>query len=46
VTEIAFEVGYRDPGYFATAFRRITGITPSQYRKKMPEPGSPLLTNA
>ena len=45
VTEIAFEVGYRDPGYFATAFKRITGITPSQYRKKMPQPGSPLLDN-
>jgi len=36
VTEIAFEVGYKDPGYFATAFKRITGITPGQYRKKMP----------
>ncbi len=35
VTEIAYEVGYNDPNYFTSSFKRITGITPSQYRKKV-----------
>lgn len=35
VTEIAYEVGYNDPNYFTSSFKRMTGISPSQYRKKI-----------
>ncbi len=34
VTEIAFSLGYVDAGYFIKVFRRATGTTPLQYRKK------------
>lgn len=30
--EIAGRLGFRSPAYFATAFRRMTGTTPSEYR--------------
>lgn len=33
ISEIAQSVGYQDSNYFATAFRQITGMSPSQYRK-------------
>jgi two-component system response regulator YesN len=33
--EIAFEIGYENPGYFSKMFKRITGVTPSQYRKEL-----------
>lgn len=33
VVEIALEVGYADPGYFARLFRRETGLSPSDYRR-------------
>jgi len=36
ITEIAFDVGYDEPGYFSTAFKRVMGVTPGQYRKKVP----------
>jgi len=29
---IAFETGYADPSHFSRAFRRMTGITPREYR--------------
>jgi AraC family transcriptional regulator len=31
--EIALAVGYSDQSHFATAFKRQTGVTPSQFRK-------------
>lgn len=33
VREIAFELGMADPSYFCRCFRRITGLSPKQYRE-------------
>lgn len=33
VTSIAMEVGYQTPSSFAAAFRKNTGLTPSEYRR-------------
>ena len=33
VTEIGFELGYRDPGSFSRAFRRLAGMPPAEYRR-------------
>lgn len=33
VSEIAERVGYSDLAYFSNAYKRITGMTPSEYRK-------------
>ena len=35
IIDVAFEVGYDDPNYFSYAFKRVTGITPLQYRKRI-----------
>jgi AraC-like DNA-binding protein len=32
IIDVAYAVGYEDPSHFARAFRRVTGITPRQYR--------------
>jgi two-component system, response regulator YesN len=32
--EVGFKVGYKTPQYFSTAFKKDTGLSPSQYRKK------------
>lgn len=34
VDHIAWMVGYLDPGTFRTAFKKVTGITPADYRKR------------
>ncbi len=34
ITEIAFELGYQNPESFMRLFKRLTNLTPSQYRKK------------
>jgi len=34
VTEIALRCGYDNPAHFATAFRRHTGITPTEFRRR------------
>jgi len=33
--EVAIQLGFTDPNYFATAFKRCTGMTPSEYRDKV-----------
>jgi len=34
-SEIGLQVGYPNPQYFATAFRKATGLTPSEYREHL-----------
>ncbi|MGE7992731.1 GlxA family transcriptional regulator [Pseudomonas sp. NPDC089554] len=34
VDQIAWGVGYQDPGAFRKVFQRLTGVTPSDYRKR------------
>jgi AraC family transcriptional regulator len=34
VTEIAFRCGYDNPAHFTSAFRRQTGITPTEFRRR------------
>ncbi len=34
-TQIAFEVGYPDQSYFCKVFKRVEGVTASEYRKKI-----------
>ena len=37
VYEVALRVGYENYSYFLTLFRRVAGMTPSQYREKYAE---------
>lgn len=44
VAEVGYALGFEDPAYFSRAFRRQTGETPSNYRKRLsgsdvPDPG-------
>jgi AraC-like DNA-binding protein len=34
VTRICYDVGFRDLSHFITTFRRFTGMTPLQYRRR------------
>jgi AraC family transcriptional regulator len=34
IVDVALEVGYADPSYFAQLFRRETGLSPSDYRRQ------------
>lgn len=35
IIDVAFETGYRDPSHFSRAFRRITGVSPREYKKNV-----------
>jgi AraC-like DNA-binding protein len=41
VTQIAMELGFSSSQYFATAFRRVTGLTPSAYTAQIAGNASP-----
>ncbi|WP_337588930.1 helix-turn-helix domain-containing protein [Gorillibacterium massiliense] len=34
ISEISSMVGYSDHSYFCRVFKKVTGLAPSQYRKK------------
>ena len=34
IIEVAFASGYADPAHFSRAFRRMTGVTPRQFREQ------------
>ena len=34
VTSVLIEVGFNDQSYFNKVFRRLTGLSPSRYRKR------------
>ncbi|KRF04186.1 hypothetical protein ASG89_22700 [Paenibacillus sp. Soil766] len=36
IHEIAYRIGYAEPHYFSNVFRKKTGFTPTEYRKKRP----------
>jgi len=38
VDDVSWQVGYEDPAFFRRVFKRITGITPSAYRRKFQMP--------
>ena len=35
VSDIAYQVGFKDPKYFATSFKRVMGIQPKEYFAKL-----------
>ncbi|HWL52351.1 MAG TPA: AraC family transcriptional regulator [Chthoniobacteraceae bacterium] len=42
ITSIALDLGFSSSQHFCTAFRKITGITPSAYRSGVREPVKPM----
>jgi AraC-like DNA-binding protein len=38
IAEIGYQIGYEDPNYFARFFRRKTGHTPGEFRKRATRP--------
>lgn len=34
IAEISYQVGYSEPKYFSNVFRKMEGISPSEYRKQ------------
>lgn len=42
VEHVGWQVGYEDPAFFRRLFKRITGVTPGQYRRQfqVPEQGT------
>ena len=42
ITRIAFDLGFQSSGYFAQVFRKMTGMTPTDYRVKYCQIKSPV----
>ncbi len=38
IDEVAWKVGYEDPAFFRRLFKRMTGVTPGAYRRKLQLP--------
>jgi YesN/AraC family two-component response regulator len=38
VDEVSWQIGYEDPAFFRRLFKRLTGMTPSAYRKNFTLP--------
>ena len=36
VKEVCYQVGYKDPNYFARVFKKISGVTPTEYKVNKP----------
>ena len=34
VKEVCYQVGYREPNYFARVFKKATGVSPAEYQKE------------
>ena len=34
VSEVAYSVGYSEPLYFSAVFKKATGISPTEFKKK------------
>ena len=45
ITSIGYEAGFKDPSYFARAFKQACGCTPSEYRQAR-RPGQPVAAEA
>lgn len=37
IKEICYEVGYNDPNYFSRVFKKVEGLSPSEYKNKYTE---------
>jgi len=35
--EVCYQVGYKDPNYFSRVFRKVTGLSPTEYRHSLRE---------
>lgn len=35
IKEICYEVGYNDPNYFSRVFKKVEGVTPSEYKSRL-----------
>jgi AraC family L-rhamnose operon transcriptional activator RhaR len=38
ITDIAFASGFHDSNYFSSCFSKLTGVSPSEYRRRVQEP--------